>query len=260
MKKLFMLLVCLSLSLPLFAADTWEKGTGEAVPLGTESPSDLDTLINYYISDPLELLLANYRQGARLTYASSSTLTITAGEVSVSNTGGTIRGFCSNSASVTMAWSDIDTGAEEASTRYYLFAVCADPTADEPEFTVKCSKSSSLPTGSTYYKRLGNFYNDASSNISDIQNDGFFADLGSWETKTNGVTYQAMTDGFCIANSDTYGIGYFYTDSSSSPTTVRWLDYAAVGHGHFCTAMGFAKKGDYWKTADVANVYWIPLE
>ena len=264
MRKLFLFLVCLGLSFNCFAVDSWEKGTGEAVPLGTESPADLDTLINQYVSDPLEFLLHNYRYGCRLEYASASTITIGAGDIVVSNAGGTIRAFTSNSAAITAAWTDIDTGSEAVGTTYYVYIECADPTADEPAFTAVISTNATTPTGITYYARLGSFYNNASSNITDIQNDGFFGDFGAWETRTDGVTYQATTDGFVVAgwqgSGDAVDVAG-YTDSSTPPTTIRAKidQYYPGGSGVDCSFTMPVKTGDYWKVTGCDTIYWIPM-
>ena len=67
-----------------------------------------------------------------------------------------------NTANTTVTWADIDTGAEAASTTYYVYAV-AD--ADATTATFMVSANSSTPTGATYYKKIGSFYNDSSSNI-----------------------------------------------------------------------------------------------
>jgi len=168
MKKLLSLLLILILSTcNVYAANQWRKGTGEDVILGTENISDIDTVSFQNIVDPLDRLLSNYRDGVEVAYASSSTITVSAGEIICSNAAGTVRLMVKNTSATTVDWTDLDTGAEQASTTYYLYAIVTNTT--DATFTVKISASSTTPSGVTYYKRIGSFYNDSSSNISRTQ-------------------------------------------------------------------------------------------
>ena len=146
-----------------YAADEWDKSD----PAGSESPSDLDSLITTN-NEVIDRLLKNYQEGCKISYASASTLTVATGEVICSNSTGALRKMRSNTSAVTVTWGMIDTGAEASSTTYYLYAV-AD--ADATTFTVEISLSSSAPTGATYYARLGSFYNNSDSDIEQISND-----------------------------------------------------------------------------------------
>lgn len=189
MRKVLMWLLCLGLFLiPIYgyAANEWEQDT----PLGSSSPSDLDTNIQNYITEPLERMLFTYRSKAKIVYASASTLTVEAGEVACRDSGSTLIKMRRNTSSTTVAWADLDTGSEAASTTYYIWAV-AD--ADATTFTVKISASATFPTGVTYAAKLGSFYNDSSSNITNIANDhsegiGEWYDSG-WFAVSNNNTY-----------------------------------------------------------------------
>ena len=157
-KKLFILLLLIGLlASPVFAADQWTKGD----PLGSDNASDIDTIIQAN-NEALDRVLSNHRQGADLSYTSTTTISVAAGEIVCSNSTGTIRKWRTNTSATSVTFSNIDTGAEEASTTYYVYAV-AD--TDATTFTIKISKSATSPTGGTYYEKLGSFYNDSGSDI-----------------------------------------------------------------------------------------------
>ncbi len=149
------------------AIDDWKQGTGTAGVTGTQNVSDLDTTVASYIVDPLDKLLTNYRTGCQLAYTSATTVTVQIGEIVCSNSGGTARRFRKNTSTTTVVMTTagvggLDAGAEAAGTRYYIYAV-AD--ADATTFTAICSTNAATPTGITYFRYLGSFYNNASSNI-----------------------------------------------------------------------------------------------
>lgn len=186
MKKLLLLttiLLLISTNL-VFAANEWREGTGANTLLGTTTVSDVDAAIYQNMTDPLDRLLKNERFGAQLKYNSVSTIDITAGNLTCSNSAGTISRFRAVTSAVTLSWADIDTGAEASGTTYYVYANCD---ADATTFTGKISTSSTTPTGVTYFRRLGSFVNDGSSNITAVTNDDerFIMVTG---TTTNGAT------------------------------------------------------------------------
>ena len=163
MKKLFILILILLLSIPCFATNEWRAATGASTIPGTTLINNIDTVSFQNIVDPLDRLLANYREGAKIIYSSAAALTINAGEVVCSNSDASIRKFRKNDSSTTLTVATgIDTGAEAKSTTYYIYAIC-----DADAFTVVYSLSATLPAAGsyTYYKRLGSFYNNSSSNV-----------------------------------------------------------------------------------------------
>ena len=183
MKKLIFLIILMMICQVnnSYAADEWDKSD----PAGSESPSDLDSLITAN-NEAFDRLLSNYREGCKVVYASASTITVEDGEAVCSNSAGTLRKFRANTSNTTVAWSSIDTGSESASQTYFIYAV-AD--ADATTFTCKISLSSTSPSGVTYYKRLGSFYNDASSNIlndeTTVNDNNYYAlQLGDWLSKS----------------------------------------------------------------------------
>ena len=179
MRKILSLVFALSLfCTPAYPANQWRESTGASSIPGTINPGTLDTNIFQNIVDPADRLLANYREGVTIQYASASTLTVTSGEITVSNSSGSIRLFQRNTGNTSVSWSDIDTGAEATSTTYYVYAVVSSAT--DSTFTIKISTSSSSPSGITYYKKLGSFYNNSSGDIENIQSsDMTFADYDS---------------------------------------------------------------------------------
>jgi len=255
--KLFLLamLICFN----AYAADEWDKSD----PAGSESPSDLDSLITTN-NEVIDRLLKNYQEGCKISYASASTLTVATGEVICSNSTGALRKMRSNTSAVTVTWGMIDTGAEASSTTYYLYAV-AD--ADATTFTIEISLSSSAPTGATYYARLGSFYNNSDSDISNDDtivndNDQYALQLGDWLSRSTGTSYQATTDGFVVMGISVGSSLTAYTDSSSTPTTVMFTISCPVNTNLSGTLP--VKKGDYWKIVAAAGsadyLMWIPNE
>jgi len=164
MKRLLLsLILCLSLTTSGYCVDNWTK----ASPVGTDLAADLDAIIQVN-NNALDRFLAYGRHWAKLSFASTTTLTVTLGSAVCSNAGLTIRRLRTNPTSTTVTWADLDAGAEAASTTYYVYAV---GDTDAATFTIKISTSSSAPTGITYYLKLGSFYNDASSNIVSVTDD-----------------------------------------------------------------------------------------
>jgi hypothetical protein len=250
---IFAILLGLSLTTNTFAVDEWAKGS----PAGTDSPSDIDTLIQTN-NNALDRWMAYGRFGCKLAFSTSAQITVGIGSVVCSNSTGTVRRTRSNTSSTTVTWADIDTGSEASSTTYYVFAV-ADATAET--FTIKISASSSAPTGVTYYKKLGSFYNDASSNIVYVTDDMHIAGFGVWETKANDTAYLAATDGFVCAYDTGGGSGhgtiYGYSDSSNPPTTLRTYGASSVTGWVNPGITMPVRRGDYWKVSGAGVVYWI---
>lgn len=95
-------------------------------------------------------------------YSSATTVTVSVGSVVCTNSGGTLNEIRRNTSSTNVTFSDIDTGAESASTTYYVYATCD---ADATTAAFKLSASSTSPSGITSYRKIGSIYNNASSDI-----------------------------------------------------------------------------------------------
>ena len=137
-------------------------------PDGDDNPNTIDDS-QQENNTALDLMLSTYQEGLRISYSSASALSVSAGAIMLSNSAGSIRLMVANTSATTVDWDDIDTGSEAASTTYYVYAIASATTATTCTF--KISTSSSAPSGITYYTRLGSFYNDASSNMTQISND-----------------------------------------------------------------------------------------
>lgn len=264
MKKLALLLILLlCLSSASFAADEWNK----LVPLDSDSVSDYptDAQVN---NEAVDRLLSNHRQLMLLSFASNSTITVGPGEIVCSNLVGDVRKFRKNTSSTTLAWTDIDTGSEASSTTYYVYAVCD---ADATTATFKISASGTAPSGATYYKRIGTFYNDSNSNIRQIINYTAYQ-YREKESKTVGSTYQATTDGVVVLigsiTSPCRGqLLRLYSDNNSTPTTLVGSDSSGSDQGSGGTLTWPVKAGDYYKgtwstqagdSCSVGGMYFVP--
>ena len=210
MRKFICILFSIFLLGNVYSADVWREGSGADVIAGGDSPSDIDTLLDAASTEPLDRLLQEYRQGAKIAYSSSTTITVAAGQVGIQNSTGTIVAFLDNTSSTSVTFSNIDTGSEAANTTYYVYATCTTPASDT-DFDITISLSSSAPSGKTYYARLGSFYNDSSSNIDEtlIVND-------------NETAYPSMVDPF------THDSGWFSVSLNSTYTKTHSLGTTKV--------------------------------
>lgn len=148
----------------------WMRGNGTDALQGSTNASLIDDYVTGYLQDPLGNLLFNYREGCMVEYASASTVTIGTGALCLRNSGDTIQRFRRNTSAVTLdITTDLDTGSEQVSQMYYVYAV---GDADATTFTGIISESATFPTGVTYARKIGYFYNDASGNISTVGNIG----------------------------------------------------------------------------------------
>ena len=114
MKLRFLVLSLFLMSVTTFSysANEWQNALGTDIPEGSSNLSDLDTNLFNYAFDPLERLLASYRHGINLVYTSATTVTAevedgaTAGEITLSNSGGTIRKFRRNTSDLAITFSN----------------------------------------------------------------------------------------------------------------------------------------------------------
>jgi hypothetical protein len=156
-KTLFITLLILLVGVNAFAGQ-WDKGIPQSDDYWIDYTTDAQAN-----NDALDRALSNYRQGLKLTYSSGATVVVGTGEIVVSNSDGSVRLMLNNTSTTNVTFSDIDTGAEAGSTTYYVYAIAANASAETATF--KISTSSTAPTGVTYYKRIGSFYNNSSSDI-----------------------------------------------------------------------------------------------
>jgi len=210
-------------------------------PLGCTSQSYTDSLKN---------LLLDYIQGCKVTYSDVAEIKVAAGMIAIPDASGNVR-WRRNTAETTVNWANIDTGAEGNATQYYIYAR-ADSAATT--FTVIISTNATTPTGGTFYRLIGQFYNNASGNIEQVYGKHNIS-LGAWEDRTTSYgAQQAVTDGFVKLIYTGGGSWAFFTDGNANPI----LQLGGTDtHASDCLPV---RKGDYWKvtvTSGSPVVYWI---
>lgn len=208
---------------PLHAADQWDTTD----PAGTSLAADIDTNI-IANNEALDRVLIRYRRGLGVNYATVATLSVLAGEIAIPDSSdGTVR-WRRTTAATSITWADIDTGAEASSTQYYLYAT-AD--TDITGMVFKISASSSAPSGSTYYIKIAEFYNNSSGNIERLisyrQDDGAdYKDVIKGWVEFDGSGTVTINDHFNVSS---------ITDNATGDYTVNWVtafasgNYAVVG-------------------------------
>lgn len=180
-----MLIMMLLISSTGWTANEWRNTLGSGFIDGDVVYfNDIDTEFNDHILEPLDRLLINSRFGMKLTYSSGSTLVVGTGSIVCTNAGGTINKIRRNTSTTNVTFSDIDTGSEAPSTQYYLYSNCD---ADATTATFKISTSASAPSGLTYYRKMGSFYNNVSSDMEQITNDDDSVSIVTG-TVSNGAT------------------------------------------------------------------------
>lgn len=134
---------------PVDAIETFVGASGK-------SQSGSIDLLEYlrYLGDPVN--------EARVEWVSVTQLKIKAGIIWCTNASGSIRVPRKLTGDLTLSFADLDTGAEAASTKYYVIAV-AD--AANTTITGKFSLSKTAPTGITTFAVLASFVNNAASDI-----------------------------------------------------------------------------------------------
>ena len=222
-KTIFLILSILLLNINLsYATVGWNK----ILPQTSENPQAISPDVQEN-NNAIDLMLQNYRDGyLTVTLTSTSAITIGAGGVMLSNSGGSTRLMVANTSTTTMSSTNIDTGSISPSSTYYIYAYTSSTTATT--FSVIYSASATSPTGITYYKRLGSFTTDSSSNFvgvnSDVSPPGPFSTQNIvTASRAQGTVYQNLTGKTMMVNVSIYlnnGITVSAnTDSSSSPST-----------------------------------------
>ena len=225
MRKLFGLILAFGLLFhgPTFAADQWDTTD----PAGSSNASDIDTNI-IANNESLDRLLIRYKRGLGVNYATAATLSILAGEIAIPDSSdGTVR-WRRTTTATSVGWDDLDAGAEESSKTYYLY-LTAD--TDITGFVEKLSLSSSAPSGSTYYIKIAEFYNNSSGNIERLisyrQDDGTdYKDVIKGWVAFDGSGTVTISDHFNVSS---------ITDNATGDYTINWVtafasgNYAVVG-------------------------------
>jgi len=192
MKKILLVMLMLGLCVNAFGADQWAKDD----PAGTRNASDLDTYVTVN-NEALDRLLYLTRVNCTVIPNTVATLTVLPGTLALPNSDGSVVRWRRNTANTSVTWANIDTGSEAVSTQYYVWGV---GDADATTFTIMISTSASAPTGATYYRKIGYFYNDASGNIVSVGNikegdvPNTICVTGTTDITTTSTSYTDMTD------------------------------------------------------------------
>ena len=172
----------------LLTNNSWATvGWQKILPQTSENPQAISPDVQEN-NNALDLMLQNYRDGyLTITLTSTSAITIGAGGVMLSNSGGSARLMVANTSTTTMSSTNIDTGSISPSSTYYIYAYASSTTATT--FSVIYSASSTSPTGITYYAQLGKFTTDGSSNFA-----GASSNIQTSPTPTsNGTSFSSNT-------------------------------------------------------------------
>ena len=124
----------------------------------------------------------NYRQGCIVSYDTNATIKVISGDIELGTNAA--AGLRRNTTALTLTWADLDTGAEAGSTLYYVHAY--PDSSNASNFAGKIS-ASTTPTGVSYSRMIGWFYNDAGSNVSPDS-------VGCYKGDGSGVPNTAQTE------------------------------------------------------------------
>jgi hypothetical protein len=195
-----LLIIFILVSTPAFAVTNWNK----AIPSSGDSKSSWPGQVTAQWSI-MDTLLSNYRRGEKLFFKNSTTLTVAAGEVVVSNSGGSLRLFLQDASTTDITSANLDSGASfSAGTTYYVYAATSSSTASSSTYYI--SASSSAPTGPTYYAQLGSFTTDGSANI--VSNKVYSSAYGPINADASGQPeIQAIYDYSTSSSSSTFRTG-----------------------------------------------------
>lgn len=148
---------------------TWNNTTSQWEP-NVPGARTLPELNSVGSNESPQNFLANYRQGAALSYVDMNTVRVAPGEIMIN---GLMR---RNLSAVDVQFAGtaggpnrgLDTGAAQANTTYYVYAVGDDA---ETTFDLIISANSTTPTGPTNYRRLGRFATDGATKIGLVADD-----------------------------------------------------------------------------------------
>jgi hypothetical protein len=179
---------------------------------------------------------------------------VRSGEIMITDASGNRR-LRRNTSDITVDWTYLDVGAEANGLTYYIYAT-ADTSATT--YAVKLSTSATAPTGRTFYKQIGYFYNNLAGAIDDVGNLPKKSGFGQWVAKTNGTSWLAPADGFVCAYNTTGAEISGLTDSANPPTTVRTRNNSDE-HNEDSGISFPVRQGDYWLVTGAGFVFWISL-
>lgn len=218
MKRILALLICLLATAPAHAAIQWDKNN----PAGSTNVADLDSYITTINNEATDRLLVRYRRGMAVNYTSASTLSVLAGEIAIPDASDAVVKWRRTTAATSVGWSDIDTGVEAVSTQYYVYAT-AD--TDITGVVFKISANATSPSGATYYRKIAEFYNDSSGNITNVLS--YREDYGA-DYADVAKAWINFTGTGTITINDSYNVASI-TDNGTGNYTITWSTAFANG-------------------------------
>lgn len=194
-------------------------------------------------SDSVLSLLKNARRGCLAEYKTAADIYVRAGEIMIRDATGKFS-IRVNADDLTVDWGDLDTGSEAVSTRYYIYAV-AD--ASGTTFAVVLSASDAGPSGYTYYRLIGSFYNNAAGDITGMMNEGLASGFKIYHS--GWFAFAVSTEYTLLHNLGTQVVimkTYHATDASGTAMREAWThggqatpgQYGASGEGLSTTQVG----------------------
>lgn len=254
---MFKILMALLLMTVPAMAQQWRGGTGENTLLGTSQSSLIGYNTYNKVVQPLDNYISN-KCDESLQYTSSSTITVMSGVCVVSNSQGSIRLIMQDTSNTVISSTNIDTGSINASTTYYVYATAATSSSTTSIYYI--SANSSAPSGQTYYYQIGSFTTDASNNFVNIVNNKWYSYVQAPVSKSSGVVYQALTDGWVVATINTNGSSYsgsVLIGTTNSPSTT--ISQTTFGNANVVSS--FVPKGWYYEvssTVGAISMYFFP--
>jgi len=251
-KRLVLILVLLSMAIPSYATQ-WEKDKPDGA---TQYVDEYDDEVQEN-QGCLDRLLSNYRSGCEVRENSSSSFDVDSGEITLSNSDGSIRLLCKNTSTTTTS------PTISASTTYYIYAV--QSVATDEDFDIEVTTNATTPT-TTYFKLIGKFETDGSSNIDKLGNITSVGKLFNyWESRSASTIYQADNDGLFIVtgvcgNGDSIEI---YSDANASPSTLRARGgvYQGEGNSRWTQLTVPVRRNDYYKCviddSTDSTIFWV---
>lgn len=163
-----------------------------------------------------------YRSGLLVEYDTAAQLTVGVGEIEL----GVSDKRRQNLTPTTVTWADLDTGAEAASTFYYVWGYADPDNASNIAYAI--STSSSDATGVTNERLVGWFYNGAGSDISADAIGSYKGDGSADVNNSMGISQTEAAGGTNIAMAATT-LSDIYTAKFFSSGRPLFITYGANG-------------------------------
>ncbi len=141
-------------------------GVGSVTASAIESLTDGGETIQH--KHTAERVLHTYRSNCAVTLYNSESIRVLPGVLAIPNAAGTDVRYRRNTISTIGDWTLLDTGSEANSTQYYVYGV--GDNSEDTTFSVVLSADDLAPSGASYCRRIGYFYNNSSGDIVNVGN------------------------------------------------------------------------------------------